>query len=410
MSDSSNGCPVQHMVGEDEHGQFDHHDPAFIANPWATYETLRSECPVLHSDRYDGYWLVTQYDDILAIIKDWETFTSSVVGTLLIPTGVSRTLPYLPLESDPPEHTRYRSYVRPVFSPRRVNAFAGQLAQLARELLAPMFERGEGNIPSEFSEHMSATTLATFVGLPPEDHELWVDLVHRAFEGNVRDEKAAQRASAEFRDYVTGLIARRREQRADDLISQLMDADADGRGLTDDEIFGFVLLLLVAGHETTASALSYAFWLFASRPDTIEFLREDRRRIPLAIEEIIRLSSPVSIFARNATKDVELRGQKIKKGDVVGMAFASANRDERHFDHAEEVRLDRTGNDHLGFGHGTHVCLGAPLARLELTSAINALLDADVDISLGGDIGWSGRGDVMSMKVVPVTFRPRVTS
>lgn len=408
MSDASGGCPVRHMVGEQ--GQFDHHDPDFIADPWPTYETLRSECPVLRSERHDGYWLVTQYDDILAILKDWETFTSSVVGTLLIPSGVPRELPYLPLECDPPEHTRYRSIVRPVFSPRRVNSFAGQLAELAKDLLAPMLERGEGNVPSEFSEHMSATTLAAFLGLPPEDHELWVDLVHRAFEGNVRDKAAAQRASAEFRAYITSLIAQRREQRADDLISQLVDADADGRTLTDDEIFGFILLLLVAGHETTASALSYAFWLFATQPHTIEYLREDRTRIPLAIEEIVRLSSPVSIFARNATKDVELRGQKIKKGDVIGMAFASANRDERHFDHAEEVRLDRTGNDHLGFGHGTHVCLGAPLARLELTSAINALLDADVDISLGGDIRWSGRGDVLSMKAVPVTFRQRVTS
>jgi cytochrome P450 len=394
----------------DEDGQFDHHDPEFISNPWPTYEALRSECPVLHSERYDGYWLVTRYDDILAILRDWETFTSSVVGTLLIPAGVPRTVPFLPIESDPPEHTRYRSIVRPVFAPRRVNSFAGQLAELANELLAPMLERGQGNIASEFSQHMSATTLATFIGLPPEDHELWVELVHRAFEGQVRDKAAAQRASAEFREYIIGLIAQRHEQRANDLISQLIDAEADGRGLTDDEIFGFVQLLLIAGHETTASALSYAFWLFATQPHTIEYLREDRTRIRLAIEEIIRLSSPVSIFGRNATKDVELRGQKIKKGDVIGMAFASANRDERHFDHAEEVRLDRTGNDHLGFGLGTHFCLGAPLARLELTSAINALLDADVDISLGGDIGWSGRGDVLSMKVVPVLFRQRVTS
>lgn len=400
-------CPFAHLAGFTAEGQFDHHDPAFIADPWPTYQALREQQPVLHSDNYDGYWLVSRYEDVLAVIKDWESFTSSVVGNLLIPSGVPRSLPYLPLETDPPEHTRYRSLVRPVFAPRRVNSFREPLAALARDLLARLIERGSGDVPPEFSEHMSATSLALFVGLPAEDHDLWVSLVHRAFEGNVRDKDDAQRAAAEFGQYIRGLIASRRAAPSDDIISILIEAGSHERSLSDDEIFGFVLLLLVAGHETTASALSYTFWQLASQPQLLEFLREDRGRIPRAIEEFVRLASPVSIFARNASDDIEFRGQRIGAGDTIGMSFASANRDPRRFERPEEIVLDREPNEHLGFGFGTHVCLGAPLARLELTSALHALLDAEVDLSLDGEVGWSGRGDVLSLKRVPVRFTKR---
>jgi cytochrome P450 len=391
----------------DEHGQFDHHDREFIANPWPTYDALRKGCPVLRSENYDGYWLISRYEDVLAVIKDWESFTSTVVGTLLIPSGVPRELPYLPLETDPPEHSTYRSMVRPVFSPRRIAGLRASVEDISSSLLNEMITKGGGNFAAEFSAHMSATTLALFVGLPAEDHDLWVDLVDRAFEGQVRDKAKAQAAAAEFGDYIRGLISSRRAERGEDIVSTLLDADVDGKTLTDDEIFGFILLLLVAGHETTASALSYAFWQLAIDPALCEQLREDRSLIPHAIEEFVRLSSPVSIFARNATRDITFQGKELKAGDVVGMSFASANRDPEQFEHPDSVVIDRVPNNHLGFGYGTHVCLGAPLARLEMASAINALLDAEVDIRLDGDIAWSGRGDVLSLRQLPVRLVPK---
>ncbi|GAB3615671.1 cytochrome P450 [Okibacterium endophyticum] len=394
------------LAGFGPDGQFDHHDPDFVVDPWETYARLREESPVLHSANYGGFWLVSRYDDVVAVASDWQSFTSSVPGVLLIPSGIPRTDPYLPIEVDPPKHTQYRSIVRPVFSPRRVASFAEPLAQLASRLLGTMVEAGGGDVTTAFAEPLSATSLAKFIGLPEEDHELWVDLVERSLSGQIGDKEDAARAAKEFQVYISRIIALRRDNREDDLISMLMDSEVDGAKMTDHEVHGFILMLLIAGHETSASAVSYLYWHFARHPEDLEFLRENRSKIPLAIEEIVRLSSPVSIFARNATHDLEFGGQQIKSGDVVGMSFASANRSPDRFDDPDTARLDRFPNPHLGFGHGIHVCLGAPLARLEMSSAIVALLDANVMLTMAGEVEWKGRGDALSLRHVPVRMEP----
>lgn len=389
-------------------GDFDHHDPAFIADPWPTYRHLRRECPVRHSSRYGGFWLVTRYDDVVAAAADWQTFTSAVPGTLLIPSGMQRNFPFLPLEYDPPEHTLYRQLVTPVFAPRRVNQLAGAIRALADELLAPLLDAGGGDLSVDLSAPLTSGALALFIGLPDEDKHLWVELVRRSFEGSVRDPADAVRAGAEFRDYIDGLIAARRADPADDLISLLLDSEVEGVRLTDDQIRGFTMLVLVAGHETTASTVSYALWHLAQHPAGLEYLRVDSSRLPAAVEEFIRLSSPVSIFARNAATDTEFRGQQIAEGEIVGLSFSSANRDEHHFADAETCRLDRRPNRHLAFGSGVHICLGAQMARREVTIVLQALLDSRVTLALDETSGvqWKGRGDALSLAHLPVRFDP----
>lgn len=384
--------------------ELDHHDPAFVADPWPTYQHLRRDRSVSHSNRYGGFWLITRYDDVVAAAADWSRFTSAVPGTLLIPSGMQRSFAFLPLEYDPPEHTVYRQLVAPVFSPRRVNALTGEIRRLAEQLLDPLLAAGGGDLATAFAAPLTSGALALFIGLPDEDKSLWVDLVRRSFEGSVRDREDAARAGAEFRDYIDGLIAARRENRSDDLISLLLDSEVEGHTLTEDQIRGFTMLVLVAGHETTAAALSYALWHLARHPADLERLREDRALIPSAVEEFLRLSSPVSIFARNATSDTEFQGCPMSAGEVVGLSFSSANRDEDRFDAPETCRLDRRPNRHLAFGSGVHFCLGAQMARRELSVALEVVLDSGRSLALDGEVCRKGRGDALALANLPIRF------
>lgn len=397
------------LPGLSDNGDFDHHDPAFIADPWPTYQHLRKTCPVSHGNRYGGFWLITKYDDVVAAAADWETFTSAVPGTLLIPSGMQRTFPFLPLEYDPPEHTLYRQLVTPVFAPRRVNQFTEAIRSLADDLLAPLLDAGGGDLAVDLSAPLTTGALAMFIGLPDEDKALWVELVRRSFEGSVRDPADAARAGVEFRAYIDDLIAARRQLPCDDLISLLLAAEVEGVQLADDQILGFTMLVLVAGHETTASALSYALWHLASHPEDLERLRADTSLLPSAVEEFIRMSSPVSIFARNASADTEFRGVRMAAGDIVGLSFSSANRDEEHFSDAETCQLDRRPNKHLAFGSGVHFCLGAQMARREITVALHALLDSSARLALDETtrVQWKGRGDALSLAHLPVRLRTR---
>lgn len=385
-------------------GEFDHHEREFIADPWRTYRHLRDTCPVSHSDRYGGFWLVTRYDDVVEAAADWNTFTSAVPGQLLIPPGMARSFPFLPLEYDPPEHTLYRQLVAPTFAPRRVNRFAPEIAAHAGALLEPVLAADGGDLVPGYSAPLTTGALALFIGLPQDDRELWVDLVRRSFEGSVRDPADAAAAGAEFRAYIDQLVQVRRHAPTGDLISDLIAAEVDGVRLTDDQIRGFTLLVLVAGHETTASSMSYALWHLATHPDDLERLRADESLMPAAVEEFIRLSSPVSIFARNARTATEFHGAAIGEGDLVGLSFSSANRDERVFTEPDRCRFDRRPNRHLAFGSGVHFCLGANMARRELTIGLQTVLEAGVQLRLAGEITWKGRGDALSLAHLPIAF------
>ena len=221
---------------------------------------------------------------------------------------------------------------------------------------------------ADYAVPLSARTLAEFTGLPRSDADKWVTWIRRMFD--VHNREGGARASQEFGVYIDELIAARRSEPCGDFISMLMESEVDGHGLTDREIRSFCTMRFGAGFETTADAISVSLHYLAAHPDERRRLAEDPRLIPTAVEEFLRYISPLQNFGRNATRDIELHGQTIKAGDVVALGFGSVDHDPAAFPDPERCILDRAPNRHLAFGAGPHLCLGAPVARLEMAITV----------------------------------------
>ena len=379
----------------------DHHDPAFVADPWPVYAELRRSCPVAHSEHYGGFWLVTRYEDVKAAAKDWETFTSSVPNVTAIPSSHDRNEPDLPIELDPPLHTRYRQLTGPVFSRHVVEELRPAVQGLVDDLLEPLLAAGAGDLVSGFAVPLSVGTLAVFMDLPEEDRTRWVAWVRSMYDP--RDLDAVRAATSEYYAYIDDLVAARRGAFA----RMLLDSEVEGERLTAQDVARFMRVLLIAGHETTSAALGFALHRLATHPDELRRIRDEPELVPSAVEELLRLSSPVTLQARNATRHVELRGQRIARGDVVALSFPSANRDEDAFPDAERCILDRTPNRHLAFGFGPHLCAGAHVARLELAVALEQVSARVDELRLASSPRWNATGSVRSLATLEVSLLRR---
>jgi cytochrome P450 len=376
---------------------FDHHDPGFVAEPWAVYAELRNTTRVARSERYGGFWLITRFDDVRAAANDWQTFTSSVPNVTSIPSSHHRAEPDLPIELDPPLHTRFRRLIGPAFSPRAVDELRPAVRKIAGDLLEAVVESGGGDLVSGFAIPLSVGTLAAFMDLPLQDRMRWVGWVRRMYDP--RDPADAHGATGEYYAYIDDLIERRRGS----LVRRLLESEVDGVRLTPSEVARFLRVLLIAGHETTAAALSTTLHHLATHPADLERLRDDPGLIPCAVEEFLRCASPVTLQARNATRDVEIGGQRISQGDVVALSFPSANRDDRQFADGERCALDRHPNHHVAFGWGPHVCAGARIARLEMTVALEELVARvrDLRLASGTTPSWNHTGSVRGLATLP---------
>jgi cytochrome P450 len=386
---------------------FDHHDPGFVADPVPVYAAMRERCPIAHTDHYGGFWLLTRYDDVSTGLLDWRTFTSSVINTTAIPSTFERDFPALPNELDPPEHTLYRSLVSGTFRKRRVEDLRPTIELTARRLVAQITEKGRGDLVSEYATPISLATLAAFVNLPGEDEHRWVGWVDRMF-NRINDPEDGVIATNAFYGYIDELVAARRAHPEDDFISELLAAEVDGRSLTDEEVRGFCAVLFSAGHETTASAISGTMRYLAEHPDAFSALRADRSLLATAVDEFVRYVTPIQLLARNTTHDTEIHGRKVPAGDIVAMCYASANRDATAFTRPDDVDLARSPNRHLGFGAGPHLCLGAHVARLELTIALETVLTHVASLTLDAEspVTWKARGDVRGLASLPVIVTP----
>ena len=376
---------------------FDHHDPAVVADPQPVYEALRRLCPVARSERHGGFWLLTRYEDVRSAAKDWQTFTSSVPNVTAIPSSHDRDEPDLPIELDPPAHTRYRQLVGPVFSKPVVEGLRPAVHALVHGLLEPLLAAGGGDLVAGLAVPVSVGTLAAFMDLPNEDREQWVAWVRRMYD--TQDEAATRSYYA----YIDGLV----QDRNGAFVQMLLDSEVDGERLSPGAVARFMRVLLIAGHETTAAAIGFALHRLAAHPDELRRLRDEPELIPLAVEELLRLASPVTLQARNATCDVELHGATIRRGDVIALGFASANGDEDAFPAADRCVLDRTPNRHLAFGFGPHLCAGAHVARLELQVVLAELAARVGSMELVPDSppGWNPTGSVRSLAALPVLLR-----
>lgn len=388
---------------------FNHHDPQFVRDPERVFGPLRDEHPLVHSDLYGGFWVLTRYDDVTAAALDHESFTSAVAGTTLIPSTQPRVDPLLPLELDPPEHSRYRALVNPLFAKPRIDAMRPELEALATKLLEPIARNGGGDVMADFAHPMSLGSLARLMNLPEEDEARWFDWVERMYSNAILDTADHAAAAHEAEAYIDELIEERKRKPRDDFLGTLLQAEIDGHRLSDAEVRQFGMVMLLAGYETTSGAMGMTLLHLAQHPELRAqlFGDVDALKHP-AVNEFLRFVSPVQLFGRNAAHDVELYGATIPAGDVVLLAYGSANHDPRAFEDPERCILDRNPNRHVAFGHGRHLCLGANLARLELTIMVEcfASLFSDFQVDPERAPTWKPRGDVRalaSLNLVPTT-------
>jgi cytochrome P450 len=378
---------------------FDHHDPSFVEDPESVIGPIREEQPLVHSDLYGGFWVLTRYADVTSAALDHESFTSSVVGTTIIPPSQPRKYPLLPIELDPPEHSIYRGLVNGLFSKPRIDALRPELEALATRLLEPIVHNGGGEIVSEFATPMSLGALARLMNLPEADEARWFDWVERMFSNALHDKDDQREAVRDVEAYLDVLIAERKEEPRDDFIGMLLEAEVDGQRLSDLEVRAFGVLMLLAGYETTSGAMGLSLLQLAEHPDQRTQLFADPAMTHSAVNELLRYVSPVQVFCRNAAHDLDLHGETVPAGDVVLLAYGAANHDPRAFAEPDRCILDRRPNRHVAFGHGRHLCLGANLARLELTIMLERVgeLFPDFRVDPEHPPTWKARGDIRGL-------------
>lgn len=375
----------EHVTKQD----WDPLDAETVRDPHSAYADLRRRCPVAHSDRWKGFWTLTKHKDILNATADARTFINSVQN--VVPAvGFGKRIP---LHSDPPEHTFYRRALVPPFDEANILGLEPVIRQHAVRLLEPLVARGHGDIVSDFSYTLPVLVLCAFLGMPEENapvikahSERYANALH------MTDYAALQAESEALYAIARSLVAARKAQPLDpqrDFTSALLATRIDGQAISDETIVGGVRQMLVAGHLTLTLSIASAVKHLAEHPDLQALLRREPRRIPDAIEEFLRLYPPNRAFARTPKQDVEIHGCKIKKDEPIAMLWISANRDADAFSDPDKFDLDRRPNPHLSFGHGTHKCLGAPLARLEMRVALEELLACTKNIELDGAVSWA---------------------
>jgi cholest-4-en-3-one 26-monooxygenase len=354
-------------------------DPELYSNgfPHARFRELRRHEPVAWQP--SNFWAVTRYHDIVHVLKTPKLFSSWRGGALLAdpPPEFLAKLREGMLNRDPPDHTELRRLVNKAFSPRRVEQLEDRIAAHARELVASIEHRGVCDFATDVAGKMPLFVICEILGVPIADRDRLYALTGRMFGSEIADPEAAFRdgmaAANELRAYGAELGLAKLAAPSEDILSDLLAAELDGRRLSEGEFQAFFQLLFNAGADTTRSLLCFGLDLLLDRPELFERVRE-AHVLDSAVEEMLRFEPPVMQFRRTATQDVELGGQTIREGDKVVVYFPSANRDEAVFDDPDTFDIMRTPNDHLAFGYGTHFCLGAPLARLETKHVLAALL------------------------------------
>jgi len=387
----------------DWYTDFDHSDPAYAADPFTIWDDLRVNCPVARSPKFRGMWIPTRHADIETVARDTETFSSRspLVATYGSMAEFGMVVP--PISSDPPYHTGFRQLLLPFFAPARIEAHRQSVHAHADELIDSFIDDGRADAAQQFAQHVPVRVIATMLGVP-DDGDRFRRWVHEMVEAAPTDPTLAISSLLEFQAFLGEQVAKRRTDPGDDLISFLLSARLDGRPLTEDEVYGGALLLLVAGIDTTWSAIGSAIWHLASHPGDQRRLRDDPGLWVTAGEEFLRAYAPVTM-GREVAVDTELAGCPMKAGDPLLLPFPAANRDPAAFERPADVVIDREHNRHFAFGVGIHRCLGSNLARLEITVAVQRLLARLPEFRLAdpGAVTWS-TGQVRGPRTLPIAF------
>ena len=397
---------------QDWQTDFDHFDPTFVANPYPIYDELRRECPVAHSERLHGYWIPTRYEDLAAIAHDPSTFSSRQVvitdtNMMMMSDGAGYGAP--PITSDPPFHTYFRRLLLPAFSPPRVAEWEPRTRKICNDLIDKFIDKGSCDAATEYAQHIPATVISTMLGIPPEDDDRFAYWIHQLLEVMPTDPEGSFGAIMEMFEYLRLKVEDHKLHPHDDIISYLLDAQAEslqngGEPIEDATILGACVLMLIAGIDTTWSSIGSAIWHLSQNPDDLKRLVNEPELMNTAVEEFLRAYSPVTM-AREVLHDTEYKGCPMKKGDRLLMPFPSANRDPEMFPNPDEFIIDRVENRHLAFGVGIHRCLGSNLARMELRVAIEEFIRRSPEFHLAdaGAVTWSA-GSVRGPRRLPIVF------
>ncbi len=356
---------------------WDHTDPRWVADPYPIWDDLRQRCPVAHTERYGGGWFPTTHDAVSRIANDTDHFTSRTVvighGRPLedappAPIGVAP-----PISSDPPFHQIARRLILPAFAPGPINALEPMIRDLCRRLLDGLAGRDEIDAGTEFAQFIPPAVIIRMLGFPERDEDLFREFVHVVLEGI--DQPVEQRIEqfAPIEEYFAAQIEDHREHPRDDLTSYLLSVEVAGHRLSPEHVFGTMILILVAGIDTTWSAIGASLWHLATHPEDLARLAGEPDLMATAVEEFLRFYAPVSM-ARLVKEDVDYVGCAMKRDDWILLGFPAANRDPAAFPDADRFVIDRRENRHLAFGLGIHRCAGSNLARLELRVALEEFL------------------------------------
>ena len=362
----------------------------FKRDPFGTFARMRTECPVYaHTDRGGRTtWYFTRYDDVRAVlhdprfIKDIATVTAPKASRNRLQDAINRNM----LFSDPPDHTRLRGLVNQAFTPRRVAQMAPKVQKATNELLDAVAGEGQMDLIASFALPLPVIVISDLLGIPARDQDQVADWSQSIISPGARGLKPRERKRQmrQFVDYLQTVFEQRRVEPQDDLISGLVSAETDGDRLNEMELSSMVALLLVTGHETTVNLIGNGVLALLQNPDQLKLLRQNPALIDNAIEELLRYDGPVETSTtRWIGEDLTWGEHELKRGDVVRVSLAAANRDPAVFDDPDTLDLTRNAGKHLQFGHGIHYCLGAPLARMEGRVAIPALFERLAGLRLG---------------------------
>jgi pimeloyl-[acyl-carrier protein] synthase len=362
--------------------------PGMLANPYEMYRALRENDPIHRSEMMES-WVLTRYDDIDKVLMDNRFSSDRAKANTRFsqmmreqqeqygPMSTAQTM----LTSDPPDHTRLRKLVSKAFTPRAVLDLRPRIQEIVDYLLAEAGKRGEFDIIHDLAYPLPVIVIAEMLGVPPEDRarfKHWSDTVVATLGGPFTPPEvmeAGRVAIEELAEYLGGVIAERRAEPRNDLISGLIASEEGGQVLSEEEIFSTCILLLIAGNETTTNLIGTSMLALFRNPDQIDRLRADLSLMPSAVEELLRYAGPVHGTGRVPKEDIEIAGHVFHEGEMVFTVLAAGDRDPSHYPDPDKLDVGRNPTDHLALGDGIHFCLGAPLARAEAQIAIGSMLD-----------------------------------
>ena len=398
---------------------FDFTDPELLTQgvPREKYAEMRRVAPVWWNAQPqgsvgfddDGYWVVTRHADVMTVSRDSDTY-SSWENTAIVRYHAAMTREriemqrFVLLNMDPPQHTKLRAIVSRGFTPRAIGALRAALSARAESIVQAALTDGSGDFVTDVACELPLQAIAELLGVPAEDRRQIFDWSN-AMIGYDDPEYGTDPLvpAMELMAYAMKLAEQRQLEPADDIVTKLVDVEVDGEHLTADEFGAFVLLLAVAGNETTRNAISHGMLAFLDHPDQWELFKRERPKS--AVDEIVRWATPVNVFQRTALVDTVLGGQSIKAGQRVGIFYGSANFDDEVFTDPDRFDVLRTPNPHLGFGgSGAHYCLGVNLARLEIELIFNAIADHVPDIAKAGPPLRLRSGWIHGIKEMPVSY------